>query len=79
MKIDWTFINTIIEKAVNHYKCLVNEDFWIEFDKEHLIWVLNWHTFMDEYINMTRVKQVAKFIRKYSKFPIYNAYGKMNI
>lgn len=34
---------------------------------------------MDAYINMERVRNVAKFVRKYSKFPIYNAYGLMDI
>jgi hypothetical protein len=28
---------------------------------------------------MERVRNVAKFVRKYSKFPIYNAYGLMDI
>lgn len=69
----------IIGNAIKHYKCLQEEDFWIEFDESHNIWVLNWHSYMDSYINMTRVKQVAKFIRKHSSFPIYNSWGLMKI
>ena len=69
----------IIDKAYNKYKCLQNEDFYLSFDKQHEIFVINWHTSMDGYINMKRVKNVAKFVRKYSNFPIYNAYGLMNI
>lgn len=72
-------IKRIIDKAYNKYKCLQGEDFYLSFDKQHEIFVINWHTSMDGYINMERVKNVAKFVRKYSSFPIYNAYGLMNI
>ena len=72
-------INDIINKAYKHYKCLQSEDFYLSFDEQHKIFVIEWHTFMDDYINMERVKNVAKFVRKYSKFPIYNAYGLMDI
>lgn len=72
-------IKQIIEKAYNKYKCLQNEDFYLFFDEQHNIFVINWHTFMDCYINMNRVRNVAKFVRKYSDFPIYNSYGLMNV
>lgn len=69
----------IIEKAYNHYKCLQCEDFYLTYDEEHKIFVLEWHTFMDSHINMGKVKNVAKFVRKYSDLPIYNSYGLMKI
>lgn len=72
-------IKKIIEKAYNKYKCLQSEDFYLSFDEQHNIFVIDWHTFMDGYINMNRVRNVAKFVRKYSDFPIYNSYGLMNI
>ena len=79
MEINYAFIYDIINKAYKHYKCLQCEDFYLSFDKQHNIFVIGWHTFMDAYINMERVKNVAKFVRKYSKLPIYNAYGLMDI
>ena len=72
-------VKEIIGKAYNKYKCLQNEDFYLSFDEQHEIFVINWHTFMDKYINMERVRNVAKFVRKYSEYPIYNAYGLMKI
>ena len=72
-------VKRIIDKAYNKYKCLQSEDFYLSFDEQHEIFVINWHTFMDKYINMERVRNVAKFVRKYSKYPIYNAYGLMKI
>lgn len=76
-------VKRIIDKAYNKYKCLQNEDFYLSFDEQHEIFVITWHSFMDRYINMERVRNVAKFVRKfvrkYSNFPIYNAYGLMNI
>lgn len=67
----------IIDKAYNKYACLQNEDFYIEFCETY--WALNWHTFMDSYINYNKVGNVAKFIRKYSDLPIYDAVGLLNI
>ena len=72
-------VKKIIDKAYNKYQCLQNEDFDLSFDEQHEIFVINWHTFMDKYINMERVRNVAKFVRKYSKYPIYNAYGLIDI
>ena len=72
-------VKRIIDKAYNKYKCLQSEDFYLSFDEQHKIFVITWHSFMDRYINMGKVRNVAKFVRKYSNFPIYNAYGLMNI
>ena len=72
-------VKKIIDKAYIKYQWLQNEDFDLSFDEQHEIFVINWHTFMDKYINMERVRNVAKFVRKYSKYPIYNAYGLMKI
>ena len=72
-------VKKIINKAYEHYKCLQYEYFYLSFDEQHEIFIINWHTFMDAYINMERVRNVAKFVRKYSKYPIYNAYGLMDI
>lgn len=79
MKKDYKFIRNIIAKAYNHYKCLQNEDFYLTFDEKHNIFVIGWHSFMDAYINMTKVMNVAKFVRKYSNFPIYDSIGLINI
>ena len=79
METNYGYIYDIISKAYKHYKCLQNEDFYLNFDKQHEIFVINWHTFMDQYIDMNKVHNVAKFVRKYSKFPIYNSYGIMDI
>ena len=72
-------VKRIIDKAYNKYKCLQSEDFYLSFDEQHEIFVITWHSVMDRYISMGKVRNVAKFVRKYSKLPIYNAYGLMNI
>ena len=72
-------VKRIIDKAYNKYKCLQYEYFYLYFDEQHKIFVITWYSFMDGYINMEKVRNVAKFVRKYSNFPIYNAYGLMDI
>lgn len=68
--------NDIVNKAYKHYKCLRYEELYLSFDKQHQFFIINWHTFMDKGINMSKVKNVAKFVRKYSNCPIYyNVYG----
>lgn len=72
-------IRDIIKKAYNKYACLQKEDFYIEYDEQHNIIVLSWHVYMDRFINLNRVMQVAKFLRKYTDIPIYNSFGLMKI
>lgn len=67
----------IIEKAVNKYKCLQEGDFFIDWCPTYI--ALRWNAFMDKYINLARVKQVAKFLRKYTDLPIYSSIGYINI
>lgn len=72
-------IRQIIKKAYNKYVCLQREDFYIEYDEQHNIIVLNWYVFMDKFINMNDVFKVAKYLRKYTDIPIYSSFGKLNI
>lgn len=69
----------IINKAYNHYMCLQSEDFFLSFDKKGNFFEIYWHTFMDSYINMNKVMNVAKFIRKHSDLPIIDCCGVINI
>lgn len=67
----------IIDKAYKRYMCLQTEDMYLEYHNTY--WVINWHNFMDSYINYKKVGYVAKFIRKYSDLPIYDAVGLLNV
>lgn len=53
------------------YKCIDEEDFYVEKTDKYIL--LNWNTFMDCYVNMLRVKQVAAYLRKFTTLPIYDA------
>lgn len=70
-------IEQAIERAYTKYACLQNEDFYIE--RQRGLIVLRWHTFIDGFINLRRVMDVARYLRKYTDLPIYNSYGKMNV
>ena len=47
-------IEEVISNLHNRYKCIDNEDFYVEKAETHI--VLNWHTFMDKYVNMLRAR-----------------------
>ena len=70
-------IRTAISKAQEKYKCLQNEDFYIELTDTYI--GLVWHNFMDRYINLGKVMCVAKYLRKYTDLPIYNSFGLMKV
>ena len=70
-------IGEAIKKATEKYVCLQEQDFWIEhYDG---IIVLNWHNYMDKYINYRKVENVARFLRKYTDEPIFSALGQMDV
>lgn len=67
----------IIAKAVDRYQCLQNGDFRIERTPTYI--ALCWNATMDNYINMVRVYQVARFLRKYTNLPIYCSTHRIDI
>lgn len=70
-------IRDIINKAYEHYACLQKEDYFFEYEENKYI-AIKWHVYMDRFVSMTRVKQIAKFLRKNGiTLPIYDSF--MNI
>ena len=69
-------VREIIKKAYSKYMCLQCEDFYIEYDEKRNLLTLWWHVFMDRYVNLLRVKQVANFVRKHNNnVLIYDSFG----
>jgi len=65
--------------AINHYVCLQKQEMFLEYDEQHNIITIRWHIFMDRFINMKKVYNIARFLRKYTDIPIYSSFGKLNI
>lgn len=64
-------IEQVISTLHLRYKCINKEEFYVEKTDKYI--VLNWSTFMDGRVNLLRVRQVAKYLRKYTSLPIYDA------
>lgn len=64
-------IDQVISTLYLRYKCINEEDFYVEKTDKYI--VINWHTFMDGRVNLLRVRQVAKYLRKYTSLQIYDA------
>lgn len=72
-------IYNAFKKTMNHYVCLQKEEMFLEYDKQHDIITIRWHVFMDRYINMKKVFNIARFLHRYTDVPIYSSFGKLNI
>ena len=48
---------------VKHYNYLNGENAFVEFTDSYIC--VNWHCYMDKYINMKRIKQICIFIKKH--------------
>ena len=72
-------IKQVINLTINHYICLQKEEMFLEYDEQHNIIVINWHVYMDRFINMKKVFQIAHFMRRYIDIPIYSAYGEIKL
>ena len=66
-----------VRKAYEKYKCLQNEDFYIEVTDTYV--GLVWDNFMDRYINLDKVMCVARYLRRYTDLPIYSSYSKLSV
>ena len=67
-------IKNIIDNAYKHYACLQKEDYYIEFEENKYI-AIKWHVFMDEFVSLKRVKQIATYLRKNGiDLPIYDSF-----
>lgn len=64
-------LEEVLENLYKRYKYVNEEDVWVENCKDYVC--INWHTFMDGYINMHIVRCIAKYLRKYTSKPIWAA------
>lgn len=65
-------IKEVIDTLYLKYKCIGNEDVWVEITDKYIC--INWNSFMSSFVNMLRVKQIASYLRKFTSLPIYDAY-----
>lgn len=65
-------IKEVIDTLYLKYKCIDNEDIWVEIADKYIC--INWNSFMSSFVNMLRVKQIASYLRKFTSLPIYDAY-----
>ena len=67
-----TTIKEVIDTLYLKYKCIDNEDLWVEITDKYIC--INWNSFMSSFVSMLRVKQIASYLRKFTSLPIYDAY-----
>lgn len=72
-----TTIEKAIESCYKRYKCLQNEDMYLKLEKGYVS--IFWHVYMDRYISIARVKQIAKRLRKHTDLPIYSSFGLIRV
>ena len=65
-------IKEVIDTLYLKYKCIDNEDIWVEITDKYIC--INWNSFMSSFVSMLRVKQIASYLRKFTSLPIYYAY-----
>lgn len=74
-----TEIIPLFKKAYNHYAYLQTETVNLEYWHHPEYICIHWGVYMDRHINMHRVWQIARFLRKHTDLPIYSSFGKLNI
>ena len=65
-------IKEVIDTLYLKYKCIDNEDIWVEITDKYIC--INWNSYMSSFVSMLRVKQIASYLRKFTSLPIYDAY-----
>lgn len=59
----------VVSKAISKYKYLQEEKVYLEVHDDNIY--IMWHVYMDNYISMHRVQQIANFLSKGTNLPIY--------